>query len=202
MLPEFEDLLNLFTSKKILVRIHSSGIKFSKAVEQGLKNNSVIIVISPDTAIDETYKRIKRVNCCEKVWQNLEIYAKSQMESNRVKLKFIIIPGYNDSIEEIDAFLARAKMIGIKHVIREIEGAYAAIYNYEIPHVSMLLDYAVEQTKKNNFSYEFYDNAIYVQNKKENVEQTDNKNLFEKKYNDIKNQYKYRNLNYIEMFEQ
>lgn len=202
MLPEFEELLNMFTEKKILVRIHSSGIKFSQAIVDGLKNNSIIIVISPDTANPETYRKIKRVNCCDKVWQNLETYAKAQQEPDKVKLKFIIIPGYNDSVEEIDLFLGRAKSIGIHRIIWEIECSYAARYGYEIPHVGLLLDYAVAQTKAQGFTYEYYDGAMYVQNKKDKLrEDFSDKNAFIKEFEELKEKYKDRNMDYTGLFE-
>lgn len=201
MLPEFDEIINMFAAKNILVRIHSSGIKFSQAIENGLKNNSIIIVVSPDSAINDTYHKIKRVNCCERVWQNLETYAKAQQEPDRVKAKFIIIPGYNDSVEEIDAFLQRAKAIGINRIVWEIECMYAARYNYEIPHVAMLLDYAVSETVNNNLTYEFYDGAMYVRKKfTENVQYTD-KSKFTEEYNSLKQQYIDRNVDYLELFK-
>ncbi|MCR5261147.1 MAG: radical SAM protein [Candidatus Gastranaerophilales bacterium] len=203
MLPEFEELINMFTEKKILVRIHSSGIKYSQAVTDGLKNNSVILVVSPDTAVKETYKKIKRVDACDRVWQNLEKYAEAQKEPDRVKAKFIIIAGYNDSIEEIDAFLQRAKSIGINRIVWEIECMYAARYQYDIPHVSMLLDYAVRETEKCGLTYEYYDGAMYVQNKKNNViRDITDKAAFSEEFETLKERYKDRNLDYIKIFSQ
>ncbi|MBQ2644811.1 radical SAM protein [bacterium] len=195
MLPEFEELLRMFTSKKMPVRIHSSGIKYSPAIENGLNNNTVTLIISPDTANPETYKKIKRVDCCERVWQNLENYAKAVQEENRLKAKFIIIPGYNDSIDEVDNFIKRAKSIGINRLVWEIEGSYGAVYNYDIPNIGLLLDYAVNQTLLNNLTYEYYDGAIYVQNKR-NSEKNENMEYFNKKYEILKEKYKFRNLDY------
>lgn len=198
MLPEFEQLLKMFTDRKMLVRIHSSGIKYSQAIIDGLKSNSLIIVISPDTAIKETYKKIKRVDACERVWQNLEKYANAQQETDKVKVKFIIIPGYNDSIEEIDAFILRVKNIGLSRIVWEIECLYAAKCNYDIPHVSLLLDYAVQQTVQNGLTYEFYDGAMYVRNKQDNYEKNfENKEVFIKTYNELKQKYKEKNIDYV-----
>ena len=202
MLPEFEELITMFSEKNIPVRIHSSGIKYSKAVENALKNNSVTIIISPDSAVRETYKKIKRVDACELVWKNLEAYAKAQKENDRVKVKFIIIPGYNDAVEEIDQFIKRAKSIGINRIVWEIECMYAARYNYDIPHVGMLLDYAIQETVKNGLTYEFYDGAMYVQNKKGNNSADNiNNDDFHKIYSELKSQYQDRNLDYLKIFE-
>lgn len=196
VLPEFEQLLDLFLEQKIRVRIHSSGIKYSKAIENGLKNGLVTIVVSPDTAIKETYEKIKRVNCFENVWQNLEKYASVQKNSDNVKAKFIIIPGFNDSIEEINAFIEKILKVGISNIIWETEGRYSGENNYDCPHVSMLIDYAMFKAKNNGLKDEFYDGAMYCM-KNRTVQEFEIDENFEKKYSELKEKYLYRNLDYI-----
>ena len=103
VLKEFDPLLNLFLKQGSKVRVHSSGILFSRAIRDGLKKGAVTVVISPDSCDKETYKKVKRVDKSNKVWDNIKHYRKGlkQEFAPNVKVKFIIIPGINDTIEEI-----------------------------------------------------------------------------------------------------
>jgi molybdenum cofactor biosynthesis enzyme MoaA len=199
ILPEFEDLLNLFIEKKCKIRIHSSGIKYSLAIEKCLMQNLATVVISPDTAKKETYEKIKRVPCFDKVWDNIKKYSSVQIQSNLVKIKFIIIPGINDTVEEIDKFLEKCIESGIHNVIWEIEDRYTGMYNYDVPHACLLIDYAMNEAQKYGLEDEFYDGAIYSMKMRTNQKATiTNKEDFEKMYNEEKAKYKDRECDYLQ----
>ena len=176
VLKEFEPLLNLFIKEGSKVRIHSSGILFSRAIREGLKKGAVTVVISPDAAYKETYKTVKRVDKFNKVWDNIKHYRKNLKPEMQelVKVKYIIIPGVNDSFEEITEFVNKIKQIDIKSVIVDIEYSYANTnINNVSPHVYMLMDYIENFCNKNNISYDLYDSAKYaVQNR--TFEKTEN----------------------------
>ena len=165
ILKEFEPLLKLFIKEGSKVRIHSSGILFSRAIRDGLKNGAVTVVISPDSATKETYKQVKRVDKSNKVWDNIKHYRKGlkpEFERN-VKVKYIIIPGVNDSFEEINTFLNQLKNIGIKSVIVDVEYTYANRNMNDISqHVYMLMDYIENFANENNMEYDLYDSAKYA----------------------------------------
>lgn len=170
ILKEFDQLLNLFIKQGSKVRIHSSGIVFSRALREGLKKGSVSVVISPDSAFKETYKKVKRVDKFDKVWQNIKHYAKNlegELKKS-VKVKYIIIPGVNDSFEEINEFLKKIKDFDIKSIIVDVEYTYANKNLGSIsPHVYILTDYIEHFAKENNIEYDLYDSAKYaVQNRK------------------------------------
>ena len=70
--PEFEDLIKLLTENGFTnMRIHSSGIKYSPAIAEAIKNGVLNIVISIDSGCEKTYKKIKNVNCYKKVIENM-----------------------------------------------------------------------------------------------------------------------------------
>ena len=169
ILKEFEELLKLFIKQGSKVRVHSSGILFSRAIRDGLKKGEVTVVISPDSAEKETYKKVKRVDKSNKVWDNIKHYRKglNQNFAPNVKVKYIIIPGVNDTTEEITTFLNRIKKLDIKSVIVDVEYTYAnRNINNISQHVYMLMDYIENFTKENNIFYELYDSAKYaVQNR-------------------------------------
>ena len=127
VLKEFDDLLKLFLKQGSKIRVHSSGILFSRAIRNGIKDGNVTVVISPDSVRKETYKTIKRVDKSNKVWDNIKHYRKNLKNefSNLVKVKYIIIPGINDTFEEITEFLNKLKSLDIKSAIVDVEYTYA-----------------------------------------------------------------------------
>lgn len=169
VLKEFEPLLNLFIKAGSKVRVHSSGILFSRAIREGLKKGVVTVVISPDAAFKETYKTVKRVDKFSKVWDNIKHYRRNLKPGMQelVKVKYIIIPGINDTFEEITEFINKIKQIDIKSVIVDIEYTYAnKNINNISPHVYVLMDYIEHFCEQNNINYDLYDSAKYaVQNR-------------------------------------
>lgn len=169
VLKEFEPLLKLFIKQGSKVRIHSSGILFSRAIRDGLKKGAVCVVISPDSASPEIYRRIKSVDKSNKVWDNIKHYRKNLKEEfqKEVKVKYIIIPGVNDAVNEINKFLNKIKELDIKSVIVDVEYTYANKNMGSIsPHVYLLMDYIENFAKQNGIDYDLYDSAKYaIQNR-------------------------------------
>ncbi len=168
ILKEFEELLKLFIDQNVTIRIHSSGILYSKAIRSGLEKKDggeIILVISPDAAFKQTYKKIKRVDSFDMVWKNIKRYRRNLPVQRQylVMVKYIIMPGYNDSIEEIIEFLKKIKHIGIKTLIVDIEHQYLLKNTSLSPHIYILMDYMENFAKENNINYNLYDNAIYAE---------------------------------------
>lgn len=201
VLPEFEEILSFFASIKMKVRIHSNGIIFSQAILNSLSQNLVSVVISPDTAVEETYKKIKRVDCFDKTWNNIEKYAAVQAEPDLVKVKFIIIPGINDTVEEINKFIEKCCSCGVKHIAWEIEDRYLSTYNHDVPHVCLLIDYARYKAEQAGLKDEFYDGAIYgMKNRSIPQAVITDESAFLSEYEEIKTKYQDRNLDYLIYF--
>lgn len=165
VLREFEPLLKLFIKQGSKLRVHSSGILYSKAVKEGLKNGMVTVVISPDSVYPETYKTIKRVDKSKNVWENIKKYRKDLKGEfvKSVKVKYIIIPGVNDNLDEIDDFFKKLKEVDIKSVIVDVEYTYANVNKNDIsPHVYLLMDYFEHLAEINGMEYDLYDSAKYI----------------------------------------
>ena len=184
VLKEFDPLLNLFVKTGSKVRIHSSGILFSRAIREGLKKGAVSVVISPDASNENTYKRIKRVDKHNKVWDNIKHYRRNLKGDlqRAVRVKFIIVPGVNDTVQEIETFFAKLKAIDIKSVIVDVEYTYANNNMGKIsPHVYMLMDYIENFAKENDMDFDLYDSAKYAaQNRCFEKTTSFDKDLFEK----------------------
>ncbi len=165
ILKEFDQLLKLFINEGVKIRIHSSGILFSRSIRDGIKKGQVTVVISPDSASKDVYKTVKRVDKSDKVWANIKHYRrnlKGDLQS-LVKVKYIIIPGVNDTYEEVTLFLEKIKQLDIKSVIVDVEYAYANTNKGNIsPHVYILMDYIEHFCKENGITYDLYDSALYA----------------------------------------
>ena len=121
--PEFEELLTLLMNKGFpYFKIHSSGIKYSKAIERCLNEDKADLIISVDAGTEETYKKIKNITAFEKVWENLQKYSQKQNQNKtQVKAKYLIVPGYNDNQKDIDDFFSQVARCQIKAVRVDIE---------------------------------------------------------------------------------
>ena len=166
LLDEFEDLVNLFIEQKARIRVHSSGILYSQAIANGLKDGTVTAVISPDSGTKNTYEKIKKVPCFDKVWDNITRYADYLNTENKylLKTKYIIVPGYNDTFEEIENWLKLTEKAGVKSVIIDFEYTYTRQNINKIsPHLYMLLDYVKHTAEKKGWEFSLYDSAVYAQ---------------------------------------
>lgn len=160
--PEFEDLIRLLTANDFKnMRIHSSGIKFSPAIEEAIKKGVLNVVISIDAGCEKTYKKIKGVNAYKKVLENMKKY--SEANTNNYGLmtsKYIIIPNINDNRKEIDLWIDSVINAGGKWLALDIEDVWyktnrATISSYYLD----LVNYVLDKAKSLNMKVELYDRA-------------------------------------------
>lgn len=116
--PEFEELLStLLNYLTGCVEILTSGIKYCNSIEQAFIQNKCRLIISLDSSSAETYKKIKQVDCFDKVVDNLRNYLKASDNAKKcITLKYILIDGVNDNEEEISNFIQLVKNLGIQNV--------------------------------------------------------------------------------------
>jgi sulfatase maturation enzyme AslB (radical SAM superfamily) len=120
ILEEFEDLVNMLLNHNVrLIDVFSSGIKYSPIIKKGLDLGKISLTVSVDAGSAEVYKKIKQVPCFDTVWQNLEKYA--ELKNNFIRTKYIIIPGVNDTEQEIESWLQLNKKVGISNLLFDIE---------------------------------------------------------------------------------
>ncbi len=114
--PYFDTLVQMLLDagvKKMI--IHTNAIKFSKVVEKAIKSGVMDIVVSIDSGTKEGYEKIKRVAAYKQVWKNLKKYAKAKWpsNSNEICLKYVIMPGINDSKEELIQWVQQGVKAGV-----------------------------------------------------------------------------------------
>ncbi len=174
---EFEALLNEFIKndfQKII--IHTNAIKKSNAIIKGIKKGVVRVLVSIDAGSKEIHERVKQVKSYDKVWKNLKEYANSQPTGyDHVKAKYIIVPGLNDSKDEIKLWLEKCKEINIKSVVlnldfnwimKNVDNDLTSIYN--------LMQYTQEEAKAMEMNCELYGQIFQVKcevekSRKENI---------------------------------
>ncbi len=164
LLKEFDKLLNIFMDYGFpLTRIHSSCIKYSKAIEKGLKSGRVDLIVSVDAGSKEMHEKVKQVKSYDKVWKNLKKYASNQKSPYGVKVKYILIPGVNDNKNEIDLWLKKTKENGINFVLHEIESKWFYSRRDNVPEeIIEYFYYAEKKAREIGLHYELYERAEHM----------------------------------------
>ena len=165
LMQNFDELVQLFAQNGTKVRIHSSGIKYSKTVEEALGDNNGTIVISLDSASKDTYKNIKQVDAFDSVCENIKKYSDAAFKyPNNIIIKYVIVPGFNDKLQEVDKFFELMKKLKVKNIAVDIEVQYARKYNNKdiSPHIFILYDYFEFMAKEYNMQLHTYSFLLYV----------------------------------------
>lgn len=172
LLREFDTLLNIFMKAGFPhTRIHSSCIKYSRAIEKGLKNKCVDLIVSVDAGSKKMHEKIKQVKSYDKVWKNLKRYASHQKDPFAVKTKYIVIPGENDSFEEIELWLKKSKENGINYVLHEIESKWFYARRENVPEeIINLFNKTKEKAEELGLKYVLYERAEHMMAYKEKKE--------------------------------
>ena len=147
LLEEFEDIIRLLLDYKFYdLRVHTSGIKYSKILERGIREGRLRVIISADAGCAETYKKIKQVPLYDVVRENARRYASSQERilhrltpdlnfdgSILVSTKFIIIPGVNDTEEEVENWIKADVEAGISTTVIDLEENWFKEHENNLP---------------------------------------------------------------------
>ncbi len=161
ILDEFEDLVNYFLDNYFWgIRVHTSGIKYSPALARAINEIRGYVVVSVDSGSRETFKKIKQVDCYDKVRDTIRKYALQTTFLGRylVSAKFIIIPGINDTIEEIENWMRANYEAGLYTTVLDIEENWYVKNRYNIPpHIFELIKYAEKRSKELHTNFELYE---------------------------------------------
>ena len=164
ILDGFDKLIDLFVSNGAKnIRINTSGIKYSKAIEKALKLGVMSIVISTDAGCEQTYEKVKQVKCYKKVWENIRKYNKAAVDEKLVKVKYILIPGFNDNYEEINKWFDEVVKNGITAVSLSVEQDWYNTHQPEFtPEIYEQIAYMEKRSKELNLDLEIYCEALAV----------------------------------------
>lgn len=160
----FSKLLYLLLDNDLSpIRILTNGVKYSEAIEEGIRRNNVNIMVSTDAGSPDMYKWIKGADIFYDVWENIKRYASVQNFPNRVTAKYIIIPEINDEKDEIIKFLDRCVWANIKTAAFDIEMTWFLENKENIPQkLYDIVEFTVEETEKRGLCYEPVDRVVPV----------------------------------------
>ena len=128
-----------------------------------MKRGKVDLIVSVDSGTEEMHARIKEVKTYDRVWGNLTNYAKIQQNRELVKAKYIVIPGVNDTKEEINAWLDKCISCNIGYVIQEIESQWFYSRREHIPqYIYDLFDYTKQKASDMGLIYGEYERAAHM----------------------------------------
>lgn len=165
LMQNFDELVHLFITNGTTVRVHTNGIRYSSTVYEALKNDKGSVVISLDSGDKKTYEKIKQVGSFDIVVENIKKYRSANIQNTgNVIIKYIIVPGYNDTISSIDKFFKLMVNCNINTVALDIELQYATKYkNKDVSkHIFLLVDYFKKLSAKHNINCIVYSFLSYV----------------------------------------
>lgn len=153
MLKEFDALIDKFEKHNCKhYKILTNGIKYLPTLERIAKKTDCEISVSLDSGTKETFEKIKKVDAFEQTIQNIKNLMK--FSKAHIKLKYIIVEGINDNIDEIKSFLEIAKTVDkLDSIILEID--YRDILlnrkkSYKVPsHYFELFNFTEKYCKEN-----------------------------------------------------
>lgn len=88
---------------------------FDEEIAKELHDNPLAAIdISIDAGTPETWRKIKGVNNFYHVLDNLKTYKKASQRAEQITLKYIVIPGLNDSEEDFLSFVNIAKALDVQ----------------------------------------------------------------------------------------
>ncbi len=195
---ECDELLDLFAINNYArVFVPTNAIKYSDKLFQAMDKATTYIIVSLDCGSRRTFQKIKRVDAFNKVINSLKKYASTEKSRDAIRLKYIIIPTYNDNISEFKKFLKIAKKLGVRNLIIDIDARYSRVTNYKIDNYFINLAQKMNEIAiKQNFITEFY--SFYFQNTNDKKIEQDNffiklkKKIYFKYFDkDIKELYKH-----------
>ena len=161
VLEEFEDLVTYLLDNFYWgIRVHTSGIKYSPALARAINEIRGYVVVSVDSGSSEVFKKVKRVDAYEKVRDTVRKYALQTTFLGRylVSAKYIIIPGINDSIEEVDRWMKANYDAGLYTTVLDIEEGWYLENRYNIPeHIYKIIEHAEKRAKKLHSNFELYE---------------------------------------------
>ncbi len=166
--PKFDDIINFFVQNNFKnIIIHTNNIQYSKAIEHGIKENAVSLMISIDAGTKKCHEKVKGVKSFDKVWNNFKKYSKAKNKdySKRLCTKYVIVPGVNDNKKELEEFIKQSKKQGATQVALNVYNQLLNEMNYEeslLHHLADISNFWTEKAKEHKIPYMFFPNIEYV----------------------------------------
>lgn len=129
---ELENMTYFAQANDCVIEYLTSAIKYSDCIASALMTIPSKIIVSVDSGTKEMYEKIKRVKAFDLVWKNLAKYIKCTTNNPKaeVYIKYILIPGVNDTIQEAENFIHKCQQINCKKVLIDMEFSWISKNQY------------------------------------------------------------------------
>lgn len=146
-----EEIINTFLDRGVgTIYIPTNNIVYMPVIEKLLKIKKGEMCTALDSGTKETYLKIKQVDKFDKSVDNLKRYINAAGNDSLI-IKYIIVNGYNDNLEEFKKFFEIMINIGIKIIVIDIDYRDIIDGAFTIPkHYYDIVNYAKEQCKLHN----------------------------------------------------
>ena len=128
---------------------------YNKEISNNLQSNpQSYILFSMDSGNAKTWKKIKGINNFYEVKENIKRYTHEANDSYQIWLKYIVLPGINDDIENIHAFIQFAVENKLKRIDISRNRYIKEIKDDHVTGAALLAALAYKNNLK--FSFMFY----------------------------------------------
>jgi pyruvate-formate lyase-activating enzyme len=145
ILPYCDEFLD--SAKRYILQIYTNASVYNKKLADMLRNEMTRINVSVDAGTRETFARIKRVDCFEKVSNNLIRYGETKGD---IILKYIFLPNINDDEANVEGFMKLCQKVGNKIVSLSYD------FEYTVAIDNVILEKLI------NFGRYFNDNGFII----------------------------------------
>lgn len=166
--PKFDKIIDFLIDNNYKnIIIHTNNIQYSKAIERGIKENAISLMISIDAGSKKCHEKVKGVKSFDKVWHNFKKYSKARNKNytKRLCTKYVLVPNINDTKKELEEFIKQSKRHGATHVALNVYNQLLNEMNYEselLNHLAELSDFWVQKAKEKELQYILFPNIEYV----------------------------------------
>ena len=108
VLPDRDLLLKFLNTNNWTMKLMTNGVIYNHDAAEITSRPWSSITVSLDAGTRDTYKKIKRVDVFDNVVANLTLYAEA---GSHIELKYILLPGINESVNDISEFVDIARQI-------------------------------------------------------------------------------------------
>ena len=131
---------------------------YDEQIAENLHNNpNSAINLSIDAGLPQTWYKVKGVDNFEKVAENLVKYYMATTRKGQISLKYIVLPGINDTYEDFQSLIEIMKTIEVPHltISRDVGKKYSS-HDKEFEELIVATGYLLAMCHKNNISNDMF----------------------------------------------
>ena len=150
-LKNHADIIKTFLDRGVgTIYIPTNNIIYMPIIEDLLKMKKGEVCTALDSGTRETYLKLKQVDKFDKSVENIKRYI-TAAGNDSVIIKYIIVNGYNDNLEEFTKFMDIMINLNVKIVVLDIDYRDIIDGSFTIPkHYYDIVNYAKKTCKENN----------------------------------------------------